>query len=728
MLKEFTFFFILQLFCLSANAQSDSSRQLKDVLIREKQEDNFGHLHKIDGMRLTGGKKSEVIYLENLTANKATNNTRQLYAKVAGLNIFENDGSGLQLSIGGRGLDPNRTSNFNVRQNGYDISADPLGYPESYYTPPADALERIEIVKGAASLQYGTQFGGLLNFKMKQPGGDKAFGLESKQTLGSWGFFSSYNAVNGTVGKFSYYGYALYKRGNGYRPNSKFESIDGYAALRYQVNEKHSLGIEYTQLNYLAQQPGGLDDRMFAMDEKQSNRSRNYFAVGWHLLNVHWDAQLSYRTKIQTLITGLNASRDAVGFRPNRPAQPDNGNSRDLLKGEFNHFTMESRLLHQYKIKNRQQTMLAGLRLYQGEGSSMQGNVNNGDGASFNFINEEAEVISNYRYPNTNMALFTEHLLQISDRLMLTPGLRLEYINTKSQGHFDTLVYDLRDVVIYRGRREEDRSNPRTFLIAGLGGNYRLNSKSELYGNVSQNYRSVTFSDLSITNASLEIDPAIKDEKGWSSDFGIRSMGEGILRYDINLFYLHYGNRIGEAFYAKQNGQVIRRRGNIGAANIYGLESLLELDILPLVGIKKENVALKTYSNLALTQAIYSKSPQKNIEGSRVEYVPVVNWKMGIQGQFHNWRASLQGSYLSDQFADATNAKDGGFSGVNGLVPAYYLLDFSASWSYKWLSVEASLNNLLDAKYFTRRATGYPGPGILPGDGRSVYLTMGLKL
>ena len=28
---------------------------------------------------------------------------------------------GLQLNIGGRGLDPNRTSNFNTRQNGYDI-------------------------------------------------------------------------------------------------------------------------------------------------------------------------------------------------------------------------------------------------------------------------------------------------------------------------------------------------------------------------------------------------------------------------------------------------------------------------------------------------------------------------------------------------------------------------------------------------------------------------------
>jgi Fe(3+) dicitrate transport protein len=88
-----------------------------------------------------------------LTANKATNNARQIFAQVVGLTI-SSDG-GLQLSIGGRGLDPNRTSNFNTRQNGYDISADVLGYPESYYATPTEALEEIQVIRGAASLQYG---------------------------------------------------------------------------------------------------------------------------------------------------------------------------------------------------------------------------------------------------------------------------------------------------------------------------------------------------------------------------------------------------------------------------------------------------------------------------------------------------------------------------------------------------------------------------------------------
>jgi Fe(3+) dicitrate transport protein len=90
-----------------------------------------------------------------LTANKATNNARQIFAQVVGLTINESSDGGLQLSIGGRGLDPNRTSNFNTRQTVYDISADVLGYPESYYATPTEALEEIQVIRGA-SLQYGT--------------------------------------------------------------------------------------------------------------------------------------------------------------------------------------------------------------------------------------------------------------------------------------------------------------------------------------------------------------------------------------------------------------------------------------------------------------------------------------------------------------------------------------------------------------------------------------------
>ena len=132
-------------------------------------------LKDIEKDAVFAGKKSEVITLSKTDINLSSNNARQIFSQVAGLNIYQNDDAGLQLNIGGRGLNPSRTANFNTRQNGYDISADVLGYPESYYTPPSESLDKIQIVRGAAALQYGTQFGGLINFVLKKPNQSKRF-------------------------------------------------------------------------------------------------------------------------------------------------------------------------------------------------------------------------------------------------------------------------------------------------------------------------------------------------------------------------------------------------------------------------------------------------------------------------------------------------------------------------------------------------------------------------
>ena len=181
--------------------QPDTATLADVTVTTSRNESVSGRLRDIAGTAIYAGKKTELINMRNINANLATNNTRQIYARVPGLNIWEYDHGGLQLGIGGRGLSPNRSSNFNTRQNGYDISADALGYPESYYTPSTEALDRIEIVRGAASLQYGPQFGGLVNFVMKEGPANKKIELTTRQTVGSFGFFNTFNSIGGTVAK-----------------------------------------------------------------------------------------------------------------------------------------------------------------------------------------------------------------------------------------------------------------------------------------------------------------------------------------------------------------------------------------------------------------------------------------------------------------------------------------------------------------------------------------------
>ncbi|MEO1808062.1 MAG: TonB-dependent receptor, partial [Bacteroidota bacterium] len=67
-------------------------------------------------------------------------------------------------------------------------------------------------------------------------------------------------------------------------------------------------------------------------------------------------------------------------------------------------------------------------------------------------------------------------------------------------------------------------------------------------------------------------------------------------------------------------------------------------------------------------------------------------------------------------------------SGIRGAIPAYQIVDLSLSYAYKLFRLETGINNLLDASYFTRRATGYPGPGIIPSAPRSWYVVLQMRL
>ena len=702
---------------------------LKEVMITDASA-NFGitRMRSVENMGIYEGKKSEVIVPEKLVANLATNNARQIYARVAGLNIWENDGAGIQLSIGGRGLDPNRTSNFNVRQNGYDISADALGYPESYYTPPTEAIGKIQIVRGAASLQFGTQFGGLINFSMKRPVTDKKFELTASQTVGSYGFYNAFTSVSGTVNKLSYYSFFQYKRGDGWRKNSQFENHTFYANVNYAITPATTLGIDVTQMGYLAQQPGGLTDEMFHENPRQTNRERNWFKVNWNLLAMHLDHKFSTSSEANIRVFGLSASRYAVGFRPNRVATVDDNSERDLIKGNFENWGTEARYLKRYQLKKMASVFLVGGRYYHGFNHSTQGLGSTGSNADFNYINTEEYITYDYRFPNRNVSGFIENILYVNDKLSFTPGVRFEYIKTTAEGFYGTMFKDLAGNIIEVTRNQERRTNGRQFILAGLGVSYKPTPFMDIYSNISQNYRSITFNDMRISNPSAVIDPNLQDEKGYSIDLGVRSEQTSLFNYDVSLFYLNYDNRIGELL-VSDGSYDIRKRGNIGHAVIQGVEAYGEADILGLLYPKQTRWTGIVFNNIAFIHSEYKSSAAPGVTGKNVEFVPSVNLKTGVRLGYKNLKGSFQYSYLSQQYSDATNAKVGVASAaIGGIIPSYAVMDVTLSYTYKKFGIETSVNNLTNQMYYTRRATGYPGPGILPSDGRSFFVTLKARI
>ncbi len=726
---------------------SPLAESLSEVMITNRREQIFAlrKLRKVEGTAIYAGKKSEVVLMDKVAGNLAANNARQIYSQVVGLNIYDNGDAGLQLNIGGRGLDPNRTQNFNTRQNGYDISADVLGYPESYYTPPPEALREIQVVRGAASLQYGTQFGGLINFRFKEPVPDKKIELVSRQTVGSYDLFTSFNSLSGTVGKFSYYTYYNYKGGKGFRPNSEYNSNNAFAHLGWKFNEKTNISFEYTFLDYLAQQPGGLTDFQFYEDPDFSNRERNWFDVNWNLFNVNLEHQFSERTDFSLNVFGLNATRKALGFRQNRVAQADDPDEpRELLVDDFSNWGAEARVLTRYDLFGEESVLLLGSKYYQASNQQQQGAGSAASGPDFEFANSEFpdyERQSEFEFPNRNLALFGENIFNITNNFSVTPGFRFEYINTEADGFYKNIIKDNAENTLLNETIEDDRKFERSFILLGVGSSYNLNASNELYANLSQNYRSVTFNDIRVVNPSFQVDPNISDEEGFTSDLGIRGRLKNFLSYDLSVFAIKYNDRIGEVLRPEERvnaqgeleetGRLIRFRGNIGDAFIYGVETFAEWNIRNSFFETAKDYQLNAFVNAAFTKSEYIQSDQVNVEGNEVEFIPEVNLKTGLNFGYKNFLAGLQYTYLSSQYTDATNApQDKGENnrGIEGEVPAYGILDFSASYSLGKFRLEAGVNNLLDNSYFTRRATGYPGPGIIPAQPITWYTTLQIRL
>ncbi|WP_370088842.1 TonB-dependent receptor domain-containing protein [Ekhidna sp.] len=718
-------------------------QELSEVVISRKREEIFAlnRLQPVEGTAIYAGKKSEVVLLDQMVGNAATNNARQIYSQVVGLNIYESIDAGLQLNVGGRGLDPNRTSNFNTRQNGYDISADVLGYPESYYTPPAEALSEIQVVRGAASLQYGTQFGGLINFKMKQPA-EKPIELISRQSVGSFGLFNSFNSLSGTVDKFSYYTYFNYKTGDGFRPNSGFESKNYFGSFGYAFTENTSATFEFTSLNYLAQQPGGLTDSWFQSDSAYtvSNRSRNWFEVNWKLYALKLEHKLSTRSDLSLTLFGLDAERNAVGFRGN-PRDPmvnpveqkderdQNGNytfSRDLLKSEFKNWGAELRYLTRYGLGKKDAVLLLGSKYYHANNADLQGPGSKGADADFNLaLDEDPDYVNqaNYRYPNRNLALFGENIIFINERLSITPGLRYEYIKTEANGVYNVETLDLANNVTPLGDSTENRLFQRSFLLLGVGLSYSKDDNLEIYSNLSQNYRSVTFSNIRITNPTFVVDPNITDENGYTFDLGVRGKWKGIISYDAGIYGILYEGKIDDV----TNDRAGRERKNVGDALILGLEIFVDWNLAKTMKMSGD-YKLNWFINSAFTKSRFLNSEDNNVKGREVAAVPDVNLKTGLRFGYRNLLGSFQFTHISDQFTDVENSRDPDQAGIKGIIPAYSIMDLSLSYVIKRFKIETGVNNLLDEKYFTRRATGYPGPGIIPSEPRNYYLTLQLKL
>lgn len=698
--------------------------ELHEVIVEDRGS-TFGisRLKSIEGVAINEGKKNELVLMKDLIANKAVNVSRQIFAKVPGINIWESDAAGLQLGIAARGLDPNRTSNFNMRQNGYDMSADALGYPDAYYVPPAEGVDRIEIIRGAASLQYGPQFGGMLNYVLQSAPTDQKFEWTSFTTAGRFKLVNTFNSIGGTVKCFNYYGYYNYKQGESWRPNGNFNAHNAFVSLGYQCSEKLSLRLEYTLSKYDSKQPGGLTDKQFENNARQSLRTRNWFSTDWNILALSLNYKHNIHHQFNFRAWGFLGGRNALGFLGTTNRQDDITQPRDLIKDKYKNFGSEARYLWKYYLGKYLSSWLIGARFYIGNTQKQQGLGSSNSDADYRFLHPDSLEGSDFHFPGMNVALFTEHVFNIKNKIKITPGIRFEHIRTQSDGYYRQSFFNQIDTAI----KPEKRDMQRSFVLLGLGVSYNVWRNSELYANISQNYRGITFTDMRVIRTSQLVDPNLKDEKGFNADLGYRGDFKSWLHWDVSAFWLQYNNRIGQIQQVDSAYNIYRFTTNVGSSQSTGAEIFVEADVLKAAVVHHDAGHLNLYISYGFIHSAYVKSQYKNVIGNSLEFAPKHTVRFGVQYRFRDFATGIQGQYVSEQFTDATNARFTA-TGVNGIIPAYYTFDWNAKYTFRCVQLIAGINNFTNHIYFTRRAVSYPGPGIIPSEPLTFFVTVGIKL
>jgi len=716
-----------------ANFHDDSTapktKYLSEItVVGRGSKSDYQQLPEIVGTSIYAGKKNALIVMDNVQGNVVMNNMRQVLAKVPGVHVWESDPSGVQIGIAARGLSPNRSWEFNIRQNGYDIAADPFGYPEAYYNPQLQSVQRIEIIRGQGALQYGPQFGGMVNYILRNGSEiNKPVEFETQQTFGSNNLFNSYNAIGGTKGKVHYYSFFDHRAGDGWRRNSRFYTNNAFGTVTYKFTPRFSLTAEVMHSHSRMQQPGGLSDSALYADTRQSLRSRNWMDIRWITPAMIANYQINEKARITTRLYATIGDRNSVGFFPSNGilgadtilASSRTYNNRTVFIDQYRNYGLESRFITDYYLLGSNHTLSGGIRGYVG--NTFRRNNGKGTTGSEYDLTISGNFATDIDYQSQNAAAFVENVFRFGQRLLIIPGLRYEWLRTTVGGR-SGYAANGSEILL------QNQSRQRGILLAGVGAEYHLTKNTEFYANYSQAYRPMHFAELTMPISVDVIDPNLADATGYNVDLGYRGKVQDWLQFDVSGFLLRYNNRVGTLSMRNPDNSTYRLVTNAGNSTSRGVEAYVEVN--PVRALFKGTKAdLILFTSYGYTDARYSNEHKvEATRGKRVENAPRTIVRSGITGGYHNWLLTAQVSHVGESFADANNTILPTANGQAGLIPSYTLTDLTATYKIsKQLNVRAGVNNLFDKRYFTRRAGGYPGPGAMPGDGRTAFISIGAK-
>ncbi len=634
-------------------------------------------------------------------------NVNEALRKVPGVHVREEEGVGLRPNIGIRGMNPTRSTKTLLLEDGLPLSFAPYGDNASYYHPPIDRYESIEVSKGSQVIRFGPQTaGGLINYITPEP--QRELGGFVGLSGGNRGYLNGHVMVTGNGAIADIY----HKQSDGARDNMHSRLDDVNFKWAGQLNDDHKLVLrathfrEHSQLTY-----SGLTQAEYTNLGPRYNPFKNdFFDANRTGLSATHEWRLNADRKVLTSVYGAYFDRDwwrqgsdtgttASALNCQGQSAQSRLNGIGLTEAQLNACKMEGRLRayttagidSRLQLKHQafgiDNALEAGVKFQHEVQRRRQENYS----SYTNYLADSGMTIGEDQKRRTQAtSAFVSNRFGVSERLAITPIARVEMIRHARNNYVN-------------GSRGNDSF---VEFIPGIGATYQLDAGSLIYGGVHRGFSPPRVEDA-INTSGVSID--LNAERSVNAELGIRSQATKNVFVDAALFQNDFSNLVQVGSIA--GGSTTYSEGK---ALFRGVEMAGQVDHL--TSAVDGNVFLRlawTYLPTAEQRSTFmnptSTAPVVNQIGKRLPYAPehLLTLSLGYRAP-ENWNTRVEYVHVGEQYTDFANTGTASATGNGqaGLIDAYGIWNAVANYTVGKATFFIAGKNLSDKTYIVDRTRG----------------------
>lgn len=630
-------------------------------------------------------------------------NVNEALRKVPGIHVREEEGVGLRPNIGIRGMNPTRSTKVLLLEDGLPLSFAPYGDNASYYHPPIDRYDSIEVSKGSQVIRFGPQTaGGVINYITPEP--QKSLGGFVGLAAGTRGYLNGHVMVTGNGAIADIY----HKESDGARDNMRSRLDDVNFKWAGQLNGDHRLVIRAThfredsQLTY-----SGLTQAEYNNLGPRYNPFKNdFFDASRTGLSATHEWRLNADAKVLTSVYGaffnrdwwrqasdtgtsasaLNCQGQSGESRLNGVAITDPQLQGCKMQGRLREYTttgIDSRVQLRHQAFGIGGELEAGVK-YQHE---VQDRVQHNFTSYTNYLSGTGMTLGENQQRRTNAtSAFVANRIIVNDRFAVTPIVRVEHIQHERINYLAAM----------RG------GSSFTEFIPGLGATYQLSAVTQVYGGVHKGFSPPRVEDA-INSNGQSID--LNAERSVNAEVGVRTSPMKDVAFDIAVFRNDFSNLVQVGSIA--GGSTSYQEGK---ALFQGVEMAGQFDKL------SKSIEGNLYARVSWTwlptaeqKSAFTNSAGTGAIGNRLPYAPenLLNLTLGYRAP-NNWNARVEYVYVGRQYSDFDNTVTPGANsnGQEGLIASSGIWNAVANYTIGKTTLFVAAKNMTDETYIVDRTRG----------------------